>query len=338
MATFLTIGAFWSSVFWILFLLITTYLATYYLVYVRQTNRWKQSNIPFLKPTFLVGHKYFLSASKYSFILPLDQIYKETRDKKLFGFFLGTLPIILLKDEKLINQDYVINWSETFATDFPESEKESQCETKLTAKTKEARWKSSRSAMAPVFSLNWFQVSKFEIINEAIHEQWHQIESEGSQIEVSKVTKNTILNILRSSFGGDSVSYTMKDGLRKIIDDFFEPSYRRMIGLISVAYFPFLQKFETFKFVPRKSNNIMSDILKQQISLRDQMETEKGDFIDFLRSLRGKIQSIANRDKDAALQNTNEGRQYFILPGNHTKPTAIIQCFCIHPAMIVYSF
>ena len=82
-------------------------LALNYLVYSRRVAEWRKSKIPFLEPSFLIGHKYFWSVGSNSAVVPIDRIYRENKDKELVAFFIATMPVVLVRSPALIKQ---VSW------------------------------------------------------------------------------------------------------------------------------------------------------------------------------------------------------------------------------------
>nr|XP_018904094.1 PREDICTED: cytochrome P450 6k1-like [Bemisia tabaci] len=279
----------------------------YYLVYVRQLQRWKLSNIPVTRPFFLLGHRHMFKIFSNSAVVPLDYIYRENPDVPLVAFFLTVSPVILLKDPSLIRKVYGKSFDKMFANGFFPPEKEVAYQSIVPISSDRDLWKVGRNSLAASFSTAKLESSEFGKFKKQVDRLWHHTAKSvqlGKPVNGKEAAHNFIVDSVNlHTFGVDENSWEEKGSLYQLVDSVFGLTYQRLASFFVLTLFPFLQAFDPLRFMRHDHIDSVTKFVTEKVQERDQLEIRNDDYIDRLMSLRGKTGS-----EEAALTNldTNE--------------------------------
>nr|WEY36947.1 cytochrome P450 [Bemisia tabaci] len=217
-----------------------------YLVYSRRVAQWRKSNIPFLTPSFLIGHKYFWGVGTNSAtVVPLDRIYQENKDKDLVAFFIATMPVVLLRKPALIKQVFAKNFDEAFKTGFAVSHNDTITPHMLSQSPDKNVWKAQRNALSPIYLCShYFQVAG---------------------IFFQDIISNSFLAL-------DDNSYVEEGEFRNFLK--------------SLMHLQGIPTLESLKFITQKHMESMRSLLQRQIKQRSQTGAQRNDLIDLLIKLK----------------------------------------------------
>ncbi|XP_018916756.2 cytochrome P450 6B7 isoform X1 [Bemisia tabaci] len=307
-------------------------LALNYLVYSRRVAEWRKSKIPFLEPSFLIGHKYFWSVGSNSAVVPIDRIYRENKDKDLVAFFIATMPVVLVRSPALIKQLFVKNFDKTFETGWAASQKDKIAQHMLNLCTDKGVWKSGRNALSPMFTTARVSGEHFAKIRNQIANMWTHAEEarlQGKPINTKQVAMNFIQDGTSNSFFGlGANSYEKKGELLKLVESFAEPGWNRLLSAFAQMHLQGVQGFESLKFITQNHIESMKSMLQKQTAQRGQTGSNENDFIDILINLKEQDQG---KKEDSEMDVTNEmiGLGLSLLLGR-TESTAILASFTMH--------
>nr|XP_018916765.1 PREDICTED: cytochrome P450 6B7-like [Bemisia tabaci] len=275
-----------------------------YLVYSRRVAEWRKSKIPFLEPSFLIGHKYFWSVGSNSAVVPIDRIYRENKDKDLVAFFIATMPVVLVRSPALIKQILAKNFNQTFETFLAAPPHNKIAQHVLVQSTDKGLWKSDRNTLSPMFATRRVSGEQFGRISNQITNMFTHTEHarlQGKPINTQQVTMNFIQDGFSSSFFGlDSNSYEKQTELRKLVQKFVKPGWSRLLSGFNLQE---VQAFESLKFLSQKDMDSMKNLLQKQVTKRSRTGGNENDFIDILVDLKEQDQ---DKKKDSEMDITNE--------------------------------
>nr|ASO75058.1 cytochrome P450 402C1 [Bemisia tabaci] len=292
-----------------------------YLIYSRRVAEWRKSKIPFLEPSFLIGHKYFWSVGSNSAVVPIDRIYRENKDKDLVAFFIATMPVVLVRSPALIKQIFVKNFHEAFTTGFAASKNDKILQHVLTQSTDKSVWKTDRSALSPMFTKSRLSGERFAKIRNQIVRMWAHIEEarlQGEPIDTKQIAENFIQDGTASSFFGLEVnSYEEEGEFRRLNESIIRPGWGRLLSAFSLMQFQGVPALNPLKFITQNHIESLKSLIQKQMVQRSQAAGEnKNDFIDFLIRLKEQDQ---NHKADSETDVTNEmiGLGFTLLLGGH---------------------
>nr|XP_018917270.1 PREDICTED: cytochrome P450 6B7-like [Bemisia tabaci] len=279
-----------------------------YLVYSRRVAQWRKSNIPFLSPSFLIGHKYFWGVgSNSATVVPLDRIYQENKDKDLVAFFIVTMPVVLLRKPALIKQIFAKNFDKAFKTGFAAPHNNKILELMLGQSPFKSVWKAQRSALSPMFATARFGGEEFaKIRNQIAHMSTH-VETarlQGRPIDIKKVAMKFVLDSISNSFlDSDDNSYEKEGELFKFVKNFVEPGWNKLLRAFAQMHLQGIPALESFQFITQNHIETLKSLLQKQIKQRSQTGDNKNDLIDLLIRLKEQDQ---DEKLDSEMDITNE--------------------------------
>nr|XP_018916092.1 PREDICTED: cytochrome P450 6d3-like [Bemisia tabaci] len=141
---------------------------------------------------------------------------------------------------------------------------------------------------------------KFDAIKEEISRMLQQAEitkSGGRSLMVQSATGDVLSNYVNAVIGVGNDFDDSKQALDEM-SDYTKPSYMKMLTFYALMISPIVQHFEPLRFLPRKNCKILAGILQQEIEHRDKSKSERDDFVDVLRSLKGnpKPEGVSQED------------------------------------------
>ncbi|XP_072159081.1 cytochrome P450 6k1 isoform X2 [Bemisia tabaci] len=279
-----------------------------YLVYSRRVAQWRKSNIPFLSPSFLIGHKYFWGVgSNSATVVPLDRIYQENKDKDLVAFFIATMPVVLLRKPALIKQIFARNFDEAFKTGFAVSHNDVITPHMLSQSPDKKVWKTHRNALSPMFVTTRFSGKRFAKIRNQISLMWTHVEEarlQGKPINIKEVAGMFFQDIISNSFLAlDDNSYVKEGEFRKFLKSLVEPGWGKLLGVFAQMHLQRIPTLESLKFITQKHIETMKSLLQKQIKQRSQTGDQRNDLIDLLIRLKEQDQ---DGKLDSEMDVTNE--------------------------------
>ncbi|CAH0393594.1 unnamed protein product [Bemisia tabaci] len=277
-----------------------------YLVYSRRVALWRKSNIPFLSPSFLIGHKYFWGVgSNSATVVPLDRIYRENKDKDLVAFFAAFMPVVLLRKPALIKQVFAKNFDEAFETGCAVDDERTPHV--LSQSPNKSLWKAHRNALSPMFATTRLSGEGFAKIRSHIaHMSAHVEETRlhGNPINTREVAMNFVQDIISNTFLAlNDNSYEKKGELHKLYESFAEPGWGHLLKVFALLYLRGVSNFESLQIVTTKHIESMRSLLQKQMEQRKQTGGNENDLIDLLIRLKEQDQ---DRKSDSEMDVTNE--------------------------------
>ncbi|CAH0393590.1 unnamed protein product [Bemisia tabaci] len=279
-----------------------------YLVYSRRVAQWRKSNIPFLSPSFLIGHKYFWGVgSNSATVVPLDRIYRENKDKDLVAFFIATMPVVLLRKPALIKQIFAKNFDEAFKTGFAAPHNNKVVELMLGQSPFKSVWKAQRSALSPMFATARFDGEEFaKIRNQIAHMSTHveKARLHGKPIDIKKMAMNFFLDSISNSFLDlNDNSYEKEGEFRKFVKNFIEPGWDKLLSVFAQMHLQGMPTLDSLQFITQKHIEYMKTLLQRQMKQRSQTGDQRNDLIDLLIRLKEQDQ---NGKLDSEMDMTNK--------------------------------
>nr|XP_018916763.1 PREDICTED: probable cytochrome P450 9f2 isoform X2 [Bemisia tabaci] len=277
-----------------------------YLVYSRRVAEWRKSKIPFLEPSFLIGHKYFWSVGSNSAVVPVDRIYRENKDKDLVAFFIATMPVVLVRSPALIKQILAKNFDKAFETWWGASPHDEVAQHVLAQSTDKGVWKSDRNTLSPMFATGRVSGEHFAKITNQITNMWTHAEEarlQGKPFNTQQVTMNFIQDGFSNSFFGmDANSYEKETELRKLVQSSVKPGWSRLLRGFNFQGF---QTLDSLKFVTPRDMVSMKSLLQKQMSQRSRAGGNENDLIDILLDIKEQSQDKTKDSETARLYPNN---------------------------------
>ncbi|CAH0386836.1 unnamed protein product [Bemisia tabaci] len=278
-----------------------------YLVYSRRVAEWRKSKIPFLEPSFLIGHKYFWSVGSNSAVVPIDRIYRENKDKDLVAFFIATMPVVLVRSPALIKQIFAKQFDKAFETGLAASHNDKIAQHTLTQSTDKDVWKSDRNKLSPMFATARFSGERFAKIRTQITRMWTHVGEahlQGRPINMKQVALNFSFDSMFNSFIDlDTNSYEKKEELLTLSESLFEPGWCRLLSFFAQTRLKEIPALEAFKFIPQTFIDSLRSVLQKQMYQRRLDGNNKNDLIDLLIGLNDQDQ---DKKVNSEMDVTNE--------------------------------
>nr|XP_018916754.1 PREDICTED: cytochrome P450 6k1-like [Bemisia tabaci] len=305
-----------------------------YLVYSQRVAEWRKSKIPFLEPSFLIGHKYFWSVGSNSAVVPIDRIYRENKDKDLVAFFIATMPVVLVRSPALIKQIFAKNFDGAFKTGSAASKNDEIEQHMLYRSADKGVWKADKNALSPMFATASFSGKRFAKISNQIACMWAYVEEtrlQGKPINTKEVAMNFVQDSIANGFFNlGANSYEAEGELHKLLKSFVEPGWRKLMSVFLRMYLQGIPALESMEFITQEHVESMKNLLRKQLVQRGKAGDNKNDFVDLLIRLKEQEQ---DRKNDSEMDITNEmiGLGFSLLLGaNGTVSVDTLASFTMH--------
>ncbi|XP_026488878.2 cytochrome P450 6B2-like [Vanessa tameamea] len=276
--------------FWILLqIFVITILYRLYTLLSENNDYWKKKNVPYLKPSLLVGNFSDYIFFKKSAQLITSEICEKFPDEPYVGVFYGTKPALVIKDPKILKlvftQDfYYFNGREN--TDYVDRE---TITTNLFFNGGD-HWKVLRQNLTPLFTSAKLK-NMFLMINECAEELDTFLEEE------IKVSENINLRslfaryamecIINCIFGVRTNAMKRDNGTNPFVivgEQIFDTSTVMGLKIITRSMWPYLFYRLGFKLFDEKIGFFFNDLFTKATESRSKDGITRNDFVDLISS------------------------------------------------------
>lgn len=222
----------------VLFIIGTT-VFTYYLKF-RFHSRfyWKNRNVPYFEPKFIVGNTSGLNVSR-SLDEIVNEFYEKSKEHKLLGIWSFVQPLLIVKDPALIKNVLVRDFQYFHDRGFPANEENDPLNAHLVFQSG-AKWRNLRVKLSPTFTSGKMKMMYPTVAECGKELQSHlkQYAKKGEEVEINDILARFSTDVIGSvAFGIETNSLRNPDSeFRRYGKRIFKPS-----GLtIFIALFLFL--------------------------------------------------------------------------------------------------
>ncbi|CAG9810161.1 unnamed protein product [Chironomus riparius] len=277
--------------------LIIYLLSKYFLTY------WTRLNIPQFDGQFFFGNGKKLFTKQVSFLEFFEDVYKKTKNHRVFGIYMLYKPILIINDPKLV-QDILIRDFSTFHDRPMVAESAEYCPLMANLFNMEGKkWRELRVRISPAFTAgklrNMIPIQKTstEVLLKFIRKN---IKNGENVFDFKDTLARYILSTISSvGFGIDNDCINEPDNMfRKISLMVFELSMSNGIKNFLMFFLPDLFTFLKLNpFTPEVSPYIVS-MVEQTIAHREKNNYQRNDFMDLLIRLRNVGYLPADKDDE----------------------------------------
>ena len=273
--------------------LIVTLLLLFYYYFTRKYDYWKIRNVPYAKPTFLLGNYGDLILERKYCGETVQDICKEFPEEKFIGAFHGTEPVLIPMDPDIIK---LIVTKDFYYFHGRESSKNSD---KLPAPlnlfgTYGDSWRVIRQNMTPLFTSAKMKNMFHLIANCSLEFQSmldREIKISEEQEVIPMTTRFTMDCIGACAFGIDTKTMTEEEDnnpFRRIIRSSKPPK-----SLIYLRLFSSIWPKIFYAFRSRQSKNqldFLFNLITAVMTQREYKPSGRNDFVDLIMSWKEKQQ------------------------------------------------
>ncbi|XP_011210279.3 probable cytochrome P450 6d5 [Bactrocera dorsalis] len=294
-----------------MFLLLLIAVCTFSIFYVKWIYTfWKRKGFPYLEPKipFAVLDPVFKREAALGTAI-LD-VYRRTKDKVL-GIYLITRPVLLIRDAQLA-RDILTKHFESFHDRgiHVDDEDDPQFSGGL-FNLKGQKWKSLRVKMTPLFTSGKLK-AMFETVEEVgdrmVNYVNAQLSDVGSkELELRHVMSTFAIDIIASVFLGLEVNSFEEPNnpILKIRDKLNEPTFGSVVRGTAQMLFPSLEMLFIRLGWREKAPEMMREIVKRTIEMREEQNITRKDMLQLLMQLRNKGQ-VNDNDNDWSAKATDK--------------------------------
>lgn len=268
--------------------ILVTVLCTLSLIYYllrKRYNYWADRDIPFVKPTLLVGNTWGLGTKKTNGELMMDH-YKELKGKDVIGgIFLLTRPVLLTLDLDLIKHIFVKDFNYFVNRGFYMNKKADPVTNNLLS-MEDQDWKDMRKKISPTFSSGKMKLIYEVMANVAVQLADHLLPfaERGEQIEMKDVLLRYTTDIIgNTAFGVEcnSIKHPHNEFRRKG-DRVFNVSTLALVKTVMLNVFPGIGKAFGIPFFDREATTFFRRSLKETVKYREANDVKRNDFLSLL--------------------------------------------------------
>ncbi|XP_065205534.1 probable cytochrome P450 6a13 [Planococcus citri] len=261
---------------------------------------FEKLGIPYIKPTLVLGNIKDVVLLRTSIAEWYADMYRQLDPHKLGGIFIGTQPVIMIRDPDLIRnilvRDFGYFCDRGFDVD-PEIEPMSNHLFFM----KGDDWKNLRRNLTSIFTTSkmkfMFSLVRTcgEKLNEVINEKTYDESLEAKDL-FSRYTCDVIGSCV---FGLDSKSLDNPNSEFRIVGKkIFRFRFKSLIRMLKVKIPKSLIKLLEITLMDRKTQNFFRDIIYNTVNYRERNDIVRNDLLDLLIALKHDDTCILNVSKE----------------------------------------
>ncbi|KAF5269480.1 hypothetical protein FQA39_LY08669 [Lamprigera yunnana] len=268
----------------------------------RNFNYWRNKEIPYDAPKFLVGSALPLIVQKQSMGEYLWGLYNKS-SFSCYGFYVFDQPFLLAKDAALVKmiltKDFEYFDDRTFANNI-NNDKLSGLSLLL---LKNPLWKSYRPRFTSTLSLAKVK-AMLPLLTDAAEDFAQYLENVCSKSDIIECRhlsiKYSVDVFAACAFGIKSKSFENSDFF-KMAGNLQNSSSSRVIQSVSYYFAPMLLKLMKGTFLEPKSVEFIKQVFLNNIKLRRKENVTKGDLIDLLLEMDEKLDDFSIEENGLAI-------------------------------------
>ncbi|CAG9127092.1 unnamed protein product [Plutella xylostella] len=274
------------------FLVILSSVITLIYLFVRHKfSYWKNKNVPYPKPHFLLGNYAEYILLKQSLNEKSVDICKQFRNEPIIGTYFGLEPKLIVQDPELIKliftKDFYYFSSRELST---HGHKETATKNMFFAYGDE--WKVLRQNMTPLFSSAKMK-NMFHLVQSCTKQFEKLLDEEtkvSNEIEIRTLMARFTMDCICScAFGVDAEvmgKEISNNPFRKIADVIHDVSDYRGFTIVARILWPTLFYGLGFKLIPEESSQFFDTLLRNVFETRNGVPSPRQDFVDLFMTLK----------------------------------------------------
>lgn len=264
--------------------LVTLALGIYWFI-TRTFNYWKDRNVVYVKPTPLFGNVKESALRRKNGGLIFAEIYQQFPNEKVVGVYRMTTPCLLLRDLDVIKHVMIKDF-DSFADRGVEFSKEGLGANLFHADGE--LWRSLRNKFTPIFTTSKLK-NMLHLMTDRGDKFVQYIESLlNTELETHELIQQyTMATIAACAFGLDFEKMEDKLPVFKKVDKLIFTS--KFTIELDMMFPGILKKFNTSLF-PNFLTDFFYNMVKQIIEERNNVPSNRNDFMDLLLQLKNKRQ------------------------------------------------
>lgn len=267
---------------------LVTVLCSIALIYYflrKRYNYWAERNVPFVKPTLLLGNTWGLGTKKTNGELMMDH-YKELKGKDVVGgIFFWTRPVLLAMDLDVLKHIFVKDFTNFTNRGFYVNKKADPMTANLFF-MENHDWRDMRTKLSPTFSSGKMKYMYQVMANVAVQLTDHlkPFAERNETIEMKDVVSRFTTDIIGSSAFGLECN-SLKDPnteFRKKGDQVFKLTPLTMVRGFVLNMFPMIGRVFGIPFFDTDVSNFFKGVLKDTVDYREANNVKRNDFLSLL--------------------------------------------------------
>uniref|UniRef100_A0A1Y1LZR7 Cytochrome P450 n=2 Tax=Photinus pyralis TaxID=7054 RepID=A0A1Y1LZR7_PHOPY len=264
---------------------IITLFIPIYLYFTRNFSCWRNQNVPYKKPVFFFGNTLPLVLQKMSINAFLRDLYKSATFPCV-GFFFFDRPLLLIRDPELIKRILVSEFDYFEDRSVMYNEHDKYIRTNLFM-LKQPAWRNLRTKVTSVFTASKLK-NMVPLVLEAGDDMvnFMKLNCLGSEMTNCRSTtfKYAIDAISSCAFGLRVNSHENSD-FAEAAKGIQGVTPLRVIQMAAHFFAPLLVKIFRLKFNDPKSCRYLAKIFLDTVKQREQLKTNRPDFIELMKKL-----------------------------------------------------
>nr|QEL53081.1 cytochrome P450 CYP6A104 [Mythimna separata] len=269
-----------------LYLTVTLLVLLYYVI-TRKNHYWKDKNVPYKPPTFLLGNYGDVYLQKKSLGETLQDYCNEFPNEKFIGAFQGTEPVLIPKDPEIIKLIVTKDFASFNGRFLSEHSHKEPAALNLFA-TYGDSWRVLRQNMSPLFSSAKMK-NMFHLIDKCAHRFEEMLDREtkiSKALEARSMTaKYTMECIGACAFGVDTNTMTedAKDNPFSKVAEFADPP--QLVSILREIRSIWPSIFYIFGGqLIKKQFQFFDNLITSVMTRREYKHSGRNDFVDLVMS------------------------------------------------------
>lgn len=271
---------------------LTVFAATYYFS-VSTFGKWKDKNVPYVRPVPLFGN--FLTVA-LGFDHPVDlyrKIYYELAGCKYGGLFQMRTPYLMIRDPELINcvliKDFSYFSDRGIYSDFSVNPLSNQL-----FFMDNPQWRTIRNKLTSAFTSGKLKLMYGQIEqcgDELMRNVRENLTRTGGVMEVRDVLGNYSTDVIGTCAFGLKLNAVSSDdsAFRKYGKAIFKPSLRILLRELCLMIAPALLKIVKLKDFPSAATDFFHSAFRETIAYREQNNVVRNDLVQVLMQARNDL-------------------------------------------------
>nr|CBB07053.1 CYP6AE30 protein [Cnaphalocrocis medinalis] len=271
-------------------IILSTFAAIFAVLYYllqRRYNYWKKRNVPYIKPTPLLGNYGDFILQKKDISSVMEDLCKKMPNEPYIGVFYGTGPTLIVRDLELLKLITTKDFYYFHGREVSDHVHKEELTNNLFNSAGD-EWKVMRQNLTPVFTSAKMK-SMFPLIRNCSYEFEKLLDSESkmdgfeARIQVGRFTMACILSC---GFGVDSGTmngeYDKNNPFVNMGDAFFSVSPLSSLAFTLRSLWPTIFYALGLEIAPARMSQIMKNFMNSIFEARNYKSTSRNDFIDFI--------------------------------------------------------
>ncbi|XP_025193144.1 probable cytochrome P450 6a13 [Melanaphis sacchari] len=253
-------------------------------------NKWKNLNVPYLKPFPLFGNTLNLALGKYHPFVFYNNIYDEFSGHKYGGLYQMRTPYLMVRDPELINNMLIKDFSSFNDRGIYKDFEVNPILNNIFFMGNPA-WKTLRNKFSPGFTSGKLKLM-YDQIKECGDELIKNIDTNliknNNEINVKDIITKYSANVIGSCAFGLNLNVINDDKSEfcKYTQMLFKHSLKQVFGQMCLMINPALLKALKLKEFPKEINDYFKKIIKETITYREENKIIRNDLVQIIMQAR----------------------------------------------------